>query len=454
MDHARSTDPAVQAQLDRLWARSPGADVLGLERITALLAALDDPHRAMPPVFHVAGTNGKGSTCAFLRAGLEAAGYRVHAYTSPHLVRFNERIRLAGTLIGDPALAPLLAEVLDAAEAARIGASFFEITTAAAFLAFARTPADACVIEVGLGGRLDATNVIDAPLVTGIAQLGVDHEAFLGSDPVGIAREKAGIAKAGAPLVTMDYPPSINEAIEHAAASAGALLLRQGRDWNWRNDVANQRILVSNSRTHTHLLEKSPVAPGEVSLPLPMLAGEHQHANLALAAAMLRAQRHLPVSDGALNAAAAARWPARMQLLRQGPLTDSLPSGSRVWLDGGHNAAAADALAHAVAAVAPGAGVDVVIGMLANKDSSTLIEGLAPHARSVTAVPVPDHAHHAPEELARVARTAGIAGVSTAPGVASALRSLANNGKSATVLICGSLYLAGEVLVENDELPD
>jgi dihydrofolate synthase / folylpolyglutamate synthase len=441
-DHARSTDPAVQAQLDRLWALSPGADVLGLERITALLAALGNPHRAMPPVFHVAGTNGKGSTCAFLRAGLEAAGHRVHAYTSPHLVRFNERIRLAGTLIDDAALAPLLAEVLDAAEAAKISASFFEITTAAAFLAFARTPADACVIEVGLGGRLDATNVIDAPLVTGIAQLGVDHEAFLGSDPVGIAREKAGIAKAGAPLVTMDYGAAINRSIADAAKGAGATVFREGIDWRWSTTDAADHVLLTDPT-------------GTVRVPSPALVGDHQRANLALALAMLRAQDRLPVTDEALaTAPLAARWPARMQLLGDGPLVRLLPATSRVWLDGGHNAAAADALAHAVAAVAPGAGVDVVIGMLANKDAGALIERLAPHARSVTAVPVPDHAHHAPEELARVARAAGIADVSTAPDVASALRSLANGGEPATVLICGSLYLAGEVLAWNDELPD
>lgn len=441
-DHARSTDPTVQAQLDRLWALSPGADVLGLERITTLLAALGDPHRAMPPVLHVAGTNGKGSTCAFLRAGLEAAGHRVHAYTSPHLVRFNERIRLAGTLIDDTALAPLLAEVLDAAEAAKISASFFEITTAAAFIAFARTPADACVIEVGLGGRLDATNVIDAPLVTGIAQLGVDHESFLGSDPVGIAREKAGIAKAGAPLVTMDYGAAINRAIADAAKGAGATVLREGADWRWSMAEAADHVLLTDPT-------------GTVRVPSPALVGDHQRANLALALAMLRAQDRLPVTDEALaTAPLAARWPARMQLLGDGTLVRLLPSGSRLWLDGGHNAAAADALAHAVAAVAPGADVDVVIGMLANKDAGALIERLAPHARSVTAVPVPEHAHHAPEELALIARAAGIAEVSTAPDVASALRSLANGVQPATVLICGSLYLAGEVLADNDELPD
>ncbi|MFZ4746873.1 MAG: bifunctional folylpolyglutamate synthase/dihydrofolate synthase, partial [Sphingomonas sp.] len=201
-DHARSDDPAVQFQLDRFAQLSPGRDILGLERINALLALLDNPHHRLPPVFHVAGTNGKGSTCAFLRAALEAAGHIVHVYTSPHLVRFNERIRVAGRLIDDGALAPLLAEVLDAAQAHDLGPSFFEATTAAAFLAFSRTHADVCVIEVGLGGRLDATNVV-TPVVCGIAQVGIDHQAFLGDTLAEIAGEKAGIAKAGAPLVCL-----------------------------------------------------------------------------------------------------------------------------------------------------------------------------------------------------------------------------------------------------------
>ena len=203
-DHATSDDPAVQKQLDRLTMLSPGRDVLGLERISELMVRLGNPHRKLPPVFHVAGTNGKGSTCAFLRASLEAAGHSVHMYSSPHLIRFNERIRVAGRLIDDAMLAPLLAEVLDCST--DIAPSFFEATTAAAFLAFSRTPAEAAIIEVGLGGRLDATNVIGNPLVCGIAQLGIDHQAFLGDDAVTIAGEKAGIAKAGVPLVTMNYP--------------------------------------------------------------------------------------------------------------------------------------------------------------------------------------------------------------------------------------------------------
>ena len=229
-DFATSSDPAVQAQLGRLGSSIYATDILGLERITALLDRLGRPQDRLPPVFHVAGTNGKGSTCAFLRAALEAAGHRVHAFTSPHLVRFNERIRLAGALIEDDELAPLLAETLDANDG--IGASFFEVTTAAAMLAFSRTPADAVILEVGLGGRLDATNVVDRPLVTGIASLGLDHQGYLGTRIVDIAAEKAGIAKRGVPLVTMLYPPPLAARIGEVAATAGAVWLPRGDHWD------------------------------------------------------------------------------------------------------------------------------------------------------------------------------------------------------------------------------
>ena len=285
-DHATSADPAVQAQLDRLSLLSPGADTLGLERISALLDRLGHPERALPPVFHVAGTNGKGSTCAFLRAAIEAAGLTAHVFTSPHLVRFNERIRLAGRLIEDAALAEGLAEVLAIAEG--IGPSFFEVTTAAAFLAFARTPADACIVEVGLGGRLDATNVIEAPIVCGIAQLGVDHQAFLGDRIEQIAAEKAGIAKAGVSLVTLHYPRSVAEPIGAAAKQAGAPWLAKGGAW----DAA-----VYQGRLHYR------DANGKLDLPLPRLPGAHQAQNAALAVAMLRHQDALAVPAAALRAA-------------------------------------------------------------------------------------------------------------------------------------------------------
>ncbi len=225
-DFARSAHPAVQAQLDRLAKLSPLGDRLGLDRISELLDRLGRPQDALPPVLHVAGTNGKGSTCAFLRAALEASDRTVHVFTSPHLVRFNERIRVAGRLVDDEVLAGLLAEVLGASDG--IEPSFFEVATAAAFLAFARTPADACIVEVGLGGRLDATNVLERPLVCGIASLGVDHQQFLGRRLAGIAAEKAGIAKAGIPLVTQLYPPAIARYIGTVADEAGAIWLPRG----------------------------------------------------------------------------------------------------------------------------------------------------------------------------------------------------------------------------------
>ena len=436
-DDATSSSPAVQAQLDRLWALSPGADILGLERITTLLARLGDPHLTLPPVLHVAGTNGKGSTCAFLRAAIEAAGLTAHVYSSPHLVRFNERIRLAGRLIDDDALAGLLAEVLDQADG--IGASFFEVTTAAAFLAFARTPADACVIEVGLGGRLDATNVI-RPLVTGIAQLGIDHQAFLGDTIEAIAGEKAGIAKNDVPLVTMRYPVTVAQRIAEVAAAAGAPIRALGSDWHV--DVANGEVIYRDRR-------------GAVHMPKPTLPGPHQPSNLALATAMLRHQEVLAIPSAALAAAATgARWPARMQRLAVGPLTGLLPRGSEVWLDGGHNEAAAAAISATIRERIVGRPLDLVCGMLANKDAAGLLAPLADIAASFTAIPIPGHEHHAPEALAAVAARLGIANTATAATPAEALARLAGVDGPRIVLILGSLYLAGGVLAANDELPD
>jgi dihydrofolate synthase/folylpolyglutamate synthase len=444
-DGATSADPAVQAQLDRLWALSPGADVLGLGRITRLLARIGNPHLRLPPVFHVAGTNGKGSTCAFLRAMLEAQGYRVHAYTSPHLVRFNERVRLAGRLITDAALAPLLAEVLDAG--GDIGASFFEVTTAAAFLAFARTPADVCVIEVGLGGRLDATNVLAAPAACGIAALGIDHEAFLLAEEAGtpaaplsrIGFEKAGIAKRGAPLVTQAYPAAVMATVEGITRRAGAVWLP--RDAAWRAEARDGALRYAD-------------AAGALDLPLPMLAGAYQADNAALAVAMLRHQHAVEVSEGAIAAGiSAARWPARLQRLGEGPLARRLPAGTPLWLDGGHNPSAGEAVAAALGLITQGRPLTMILGMLANKDAPGYLAPLAPHVGTLVAVPVPHHASHAPDDLARIAAAAGVARTGSAPDVATALSNIADATPSA-VLIAGSLYLAGEVLRANDEAPD
>ncbi|MHA6719289.1 bifunctional folylpolyglutamate synthase/dihydrofolate synthase [Sphingomonas sp. RS6] len=436
-DFARSTDPAVQAQLDRLTLLSPGADILGLDRITRLLERVGNPHLRLPPVLHVAGTNGKGSTCAFLRAALEAAGLRVHVYSSPHLVRFNERIRLAGRLIDDAVLAPLLAEVLDAG--GDIGASFFEVTTAAAFLAFARTPADACVIEVGLGGRLDATNVIPAPIVTGIAQLGIDHQAFLGDTLPQIAGEKAGIAKPGVPMVTMRYEPEIANVISRT----GAPILAQGTAW----DIAEEggRLVYRDGQ-------------GSIEMPMPSMAGPHQPGNLGLAVAMLRHQKALAIPNAAFaTAATETTWPARMQRLQAGPLAAMAPAAATIWLDGGHNPAAGAAIAGTLAALsdAPAPSCHLVIGMLANKDPTGLLQPLVPQLASVTALPVPGHDHHAPAALAALAESLGVRTTAMAADVPAALRGIADRTPNAsTILILGSLYLAGTVLEANRQLPD
>ena len=384
-----------------------------------MLGRLGNPEQSLPPVFHVAGTNGKGSTCAFLRASLEAAGLTVHAYTSPHLVRFNERIRVAGSLIDDNYLANLLAEVLDQSD--DLGASFFEVTTAAAFLAFARTPADACVVEVGLGGRLDATNVIPAPACCGIAALGIDHQSYLGDSLSEIAGEKAGIARAGVPIVTLAYPEEAERSIENAVRRAGAVRLKLGQAWRLDGSQYSDRL-------------------GAMTLPSPGLLGEHQRLNAALAVAMIRHQDQISLPKFAIiEGVRSADWPARLQRLAPGPLAET----REVWLDGGHNASAAEALAEALA----GRRFDLVIGMLANKDASAFLTLLSPIIDSVTAVPIEGHDHHAPDALATVARHLGLP-ARCAPDLGSAL---AEAGRP--TLIAGSLYLAGRALELNAELP-
>jgi dihydrofolate synthase/folylpolyglutamate synthase len=444
-DHAVSEHPAVQAQLDRLASLSPGADILGLERITRLLAAIGDPHRALPPVFHVAGTNGKGSTCAFLRAALQAEGKSVHAYTSPHLVRFNERIRINDTLIDDDRLATYLERVLDAA--GDIGPSFFEATTAAAFLAFAENPADACIIEVGLGGRLDATNIIPNPAITGIAQLGLDHEAFLGSELRQIAAEKAGIAKPGVPLVTMRYDPPVAAVIAESAAAAGARWLAMGSQW----DAATY-----NGRLHYRDVQ------GRIDTPLPRLAGPHQPMNLALAIAMLRHQQAVGVGEAALHAAPLwATWPARLQRLMDGPLVDRMtgraqdcPHLRAIWLDGGHNPAAGAMLSeHFTYERLAGDKLILLIGMLANKDVSGFLAPFKDRIAVIHSVPIQGHAHHDAAAFAALAQDWGI-DHHTHRDIHAAADAIGVAGGEQPVLVAGSLYLAGEVLKTNGQIPD
>lgn len=452
-DFATSDSPAVQTQLDRLAALSLPQGRFGLETIRELLARLGNPQARIPPTFHVAGTNGKGSTCAYLRAILEAEGLRVHTATKPHLVRYNERIRIAGKLISDELLAELLGQVLDIGE--DLSPSFFEVTAAATFLAFAATPADACVIEVGLGGRFDATNVLERPAACGIASLGIDHEAFLLRHEAGvpqeplarIAFEKASIARPGVPLVTQAYPEPAREAVIRTAEALGAKLYMRNRDWSApvRNTIRYQDDV------------------GVSQFPLPTLAGAHQADNAALAVAMLYHQSMVPISpramaDGIRN----ARWPARLQLLGEGPLTALVP-GRRVWLDGGHNPDAGAAIAEFFGASigenpnansaqaepveASAQRIHLIIGMLEAKDPGAIVGPMRDHLRSVSVVPAPGHEAHPPEAFAPHTALP----VRAFADVASALAALPPQGD---VLIAGSLYLAGEVLRLNLEAPD
>ena len=403
-DFARSRHPQVQAQLDRLSMLSPGGDRLGLHRIARLLERLGRPQDGLPPVLHVAGTNGKGSTCAMLRGALEASGRNVHMFTSPHLVRFNERIRIAGRLIEDALLAALLEAVLDASDG--IEPSFFEATTAAAFLAFARTPADACIVEVGLGGRLDATNVIAQPLACGIAAVGMDHQQFLGDSLAGIAAEKAGIARRGVPLVALAQVPDAQAAIIRFASEIGAPLLLEGRDWQMDRGLR------------------------------PALAGGHQQRNANLAWQMLRAQDRLIVTRGEFELGlASVHWPARFQRLADGPL-----AGAETWIDGAHNPQAAEALGDLLN---ERGAMHIILGILANKDADAIVEPLRAHALSLTFVPVEDHEHHDPATLAERFGGRG------AQSLEDALAALPGPR-----LIAGSLYLAGRALELNGEVPD
>lgn len=430
-DFAASDHPAVQAQLDRLAQLSLPQGRLGLEVVHELLARLGNPQDRLPPVFHVAGTNGKGSTCAYLRSMLETQGLVVHSAIKPHLVRYNERIRIAGSLVSDDELAELLEQVLDLGE--ELGPSFFEVTTAATFLAFATRPADACIIEVGLGGRLDATNVLKSPASCGIATLGIDHEGFLlvpeegaPAEPmVRIAFEKAGIARAGSPLVTQNYAPEVEAEIARIAAAAGAPHFMRGRDW-----------FAQVTETSIEYRDQW----GTLSLPLPTLPGKHQGDNAALAVAMIRHQQAVTVSPEAMaKGIRAARWPARLQLLGNGPLTALVP-GRQVWLDGGHNADAGLAIGRHFA----GQKLHLIIGMLSNRYPQTIIDPLEGRLVTTTAVPIQGSDSHGAESYTGKAQWA--------PDVATALQNLPDDGLP--VLIAGSLYLAGKVLAENDEIPD
>ena len=415
------------AVLERMMTLHPKVIDLTLDRVQRLLAALGNPERRLPPVIHIAGTNGKGSTQAMLRAGLESTGALVHAYTSPHLARFHERIRLAGDLITEPALTALLDECMVANGPDPI--TFFEITTCAAFLAFTRTPADWTLLEVGLGGRLDATNVM-TPRLTIITPVSLDHQQFLGETLPEIAFEKAGIIKRGVPVVVGPQEDAGLAVIEHRAARVGAPVLAFGQHWHVAEEHGRMVFQDEN---------------GLLDLPLPNLPGPHQIQN---AGAALAALRHLGFDAAACEAAVThAEWPARMQRLRHGPLVDSAPQ-IELWLDGGHNPAGGLAIAATLARM-PQRPTHLICGMLNTKDVRGYMEPMAQIATTLHAVSIPGEKNTLPAATTRdAALSAGIR-ATTAASVAGALADIAAKDPTARVLICGSLYLAGSVLREN-----
>lgn len=416
------------AVLARMMTLHPKVIDLTLDRVWQLLASMDHPERHLPPVIHIAGTNGKGSTQAMIRAGLESTGARVHAYTSPHLARFHERIRLAGALISEPALTDVLDRCYRANGPDPI--TYFEITTVAAFVAFTETPADYTLLEVGLGGRLDATNVIAKPALTIITPVDLDHQAFLGDTIALIAAEKAGIMKRGVPCVVGPQHGEALDVIEDKARRIGAPLLCYGQHWQ----VSAERGRLIYQDDH-----------GLLDLPLPNLLGPHQIMN---AGAALTALRFLQQGDTAYHAAVThADWPARMQHLTKGKLAD-MARPADLWLDGGHNPAAGVVLAQTLRQQPPRP-THLICGMLNTKDIAGYLKPLAAVAQTLTAVSIPGEANTIP--AAQTAAQSNAIGLpaTTANSVQDAIKAITAQHPNARILICGSLYLAGHVLREN-----
>ena len=437
--------PSLGELVARLSALHPKTIDLGLERMHRLLERLDHPERKLPPVIHVAGTNGKGSTIAYLRAILEAAGLRVHVYTSPSLVRINECYRLGraggGVLVDDDELRT----TLEHCERVNAGApiTIFEIETAAAFCLFAQHPADVVLLEVGLGGRLDATNVIDAPLACVIAPVSMDHTEFLGDTLMAIAREKAGIIKPNVPVICAEQAPEAIAVIEQVARRQRAPMVTSGQEWHV--NVERGRLVYQDDR-------------GLMDLAAPRLFGRHQFDNAGLAIATLRALNAFRLEVSAFEAGIVnAEWPARMQRLASGALVDMAPPGCEIWLDGGHNAEGGRVAAAALGDLEERVPrlLVVIVGMMANKDAGAFLANFAGLTRHIIAVQIPDRDNTMPpDRLADAARHLGMR-VEPSASVEAALQSLTRLAYEAPprILITGSLYLAGHVLAANGTPP-
>ncbi len=435
----------IESIVARLAALHPKRIDLSLGRMQRLLAALGHPERKLPPVIHVAGTNGKGSTVAFLRAILEAAGKPVHAYTSPHLVRFNERFRLAamgeGKLVSDDELAATLEECERVNDGAPI--TVFEISTAVGLMLFARHPADVLLMEVGLGGRLDATNVVDAPLASIITRISIDHTDFLGSTLEKIAAEKAGILKRNVPAIIAAQARDALVVIERQAARLNAPLKIAGEDWTATEERG--RLVYQDEA-------------GLLDLPAPKLYGRHQFENAGVAIAALRAIKQFKLAPAAFEAGLVkAEWPARLHRLNAGRLVELAPPGSELWLDGGHNPDGGRVIAAALADLEERVSrpLVLIVGMLASKDCAGFLSNFTGLARRLIAVPVPGAEKGvAAEALAAAARDIGLSATSREDltEALEAARKL-DLDPPPRILVTGSLYLAGDVLRENGTPP-
>jgi dihydrofolate synthase/folylpolyglutamate synthase len=432
---------SIEDIVERLQTLHPKLIDLTLDRMTRILAQLGHPERKLPPVIHVAGTNGKGSVIAFMRAMLEADGRRVHVYSSPHLVRFNERFRLAGRLVSDEALEEALAEC----ERVNAGAplTLFEITTAAGILLFSRHPADVLLMEVGLGGRLDATNVIDKPLASVITPISLDHAEYLGESLDQIAAEKSGIIKERVPVIVGHQHRDALSVIERRAARLDAPLRIAGEDWT-AGEERGRLVFQDDERL--------------LDLPAPKLHGRHQFDNAGLAVATLRAIPSLTpgasaFEEGVVN----AEWPARMQRLTTGTLFLRAPQGSELWLDGGHNPDGARAIAAALADLEERVSrpLVLIVGMLSSKDCAGFLRNFTGLTRRIIAVPIEDQQNAlSPDEIANAARSVGIPAMTrTSLKAALDAAEMLELDPAPRILITGSLYLAGEVLKQNGTLP-
>lgn len=431
----------IDTALAALSAKHPRKIDLSLERLALVLSRLENPQERCPPIIHVAGTNGKGSTIAYMRAILEAAGKAVHVYTSPHLVHFRERIRLNGSLIADGVLLDVLARVHAAAGSDPI--TFFEATTAAAFLAFSEAPADVLLLEVGLGGRFDATNIIARSDVGVVTPVSFDHMEFLGTDLLKIAGEKAGIARRDVPLIINQPDKDVRKAIERDARKVGAHPIIAGHHYSFT--AYDQGFEYKDAR-------------GTLTLPAPAMLGEFQCDNAALAVAALRHQSVWDVPAAAYTAGIRwAQWPARLQRLDGGKLAAMLPKGSKLWLDGGHNPAAGAQVGKFIKErVPPETPVHLIVGMLENKDLAGYLAAFKGLLAGLWALPIEGHGHHAPAALAAFGQELGTSGHIAGPDVTHALGRIAQQAGEAQppqVFIVGSLYLAGSVLALNETPP-